>query len=196
MLFSNSCLCIAVCTESNTNTPERILLDVAHVKCYDDSKFKLFAYILQAQLMRISSKGEYGLRALFDLAQHYGEGLVQSDDIANRQGIPVNYLNQMLILLRRAGIIESLRGPQGGHMLARPPDQITLLDALTVLEGPLMPSDATRDDLVPTNPDDREVMNEVWDSIRTTLEKSLRNITLEDLCQRKHQRAGHMMYYI
>lgn len=172
------------------------MLDVAHVKCYDDSKFKLFAYILQAQLMRISSKGEYGLRALFDLAQHYGEGLVQSDDIANRQGIPVNYLNQMLILLRRAGIIESLRGPQGGHMLARPPDQITLLDALTVLEGPLMPSDATRDDLVPTNPDDREVMNEVWDSIRTTLEKSLRNITLEDLCQRKHQRAGHMMYYI
>jgi Rrf2 family protein len=77
--------------------------------------------------MRISSKGEYGLRALFDLAQRYGEGPIQSDDIAARQGIPANYLNQMLILLRRAGLIDSLRGPQGGHMLARSPEQINLL---------------------------------------------------------------------
>lgn len=146
--------------------------------------------------MRISSKGEYGLRALFDLAQHYGEGLVQSEDIATRQGIPVNYLNQMLILLRRAGIIDSLRGPQGGHALARPPAQITLLEALTVLEGPLMPCDSTRDDLSPTQPDDRDVMDEVWVELRETIEKALRGITLEDLCQRKNQRAGNMMYYI
>ncbi len=146
--------------------------------------------------MRISSKGEYGLRALFDLAQHYGEGLVQSEDIATRQGIPVNYLNQMLILLRRAGIIDSLRGPQGGHTLARPPAQITLLEALTVLEGPLMPGDTTRDDLLPTQPDDREVMDQIWLELRETLEKALRTITLEDLCQRKNQRAGNLMYYI
>lgn len=146
--------------------------------------------------MRISSKGEYGLRALFDLAQHYGEGLMQSEDIATRQGIPVNYLNQMLILLRRAGIIDSLRGPQGGHVLARPPDQITLLEALTVLEGPLMPTDTTRDDLAATQPEDREVVCEVWESLRTTIEKALRDVTLDDLCQRKRQRAGHVMYYI
>jgi len=146
--------------------------------------------------MRISSKGEYGLRALFDLAQHYGEGLVQSEDIATRQGIPVNYLNQMLILLRRAGIIDSLRGPQGGHTLARPPAQVTLLEALTVLEGPLMPGDTTRDDLLPTQPDDREVMDQIWLELRETLEKTLRAITLEDLCQRKNQRAGNLMYYI
>lgn len=146
--------------------------------------------------MRISSKGDYGLRALFDLAQHYGEGLVQSEDIATRQGIPVNYLNQMLILLRRAGIIDSLRGPQGGHTLARPPAQITLLEVLTVLEGPLMPNDTTRDDLLPTQPEDREVMYEVWEELRTTVEKALQAITLEDLCQRKNQRSGNLMYYI
>lgn len=146
--------------------------------------------------MRISSKGDYGLRALFDLAQRYGEGLVQSEDIAIRQGIPVNYLNQMLILMRRAGIIDSLRGPQGGHMLARSPEQITLLEALIVLEGPLIPNDTTRDDLMPTQPEDLVVMDEVWTELRTTLEKKLQGITLEDLCQRKSQRSGNLMYYI
>jgi Rrf2 family protein len=146
--------------------------------------------------MRISSKGEYGLRALFDLAQHYGEGPVQSDDIAVRQGIPANYLNQMLILLRRAGLIDSLRGPQGGHMLARSPESINLLDALTVLEGPLMYGDTIRDDLVPTHPEDSVMVREVWGQIRETLEAQLQNISLEDMCQRKRQRSGHMMYYI
>ncbi len=146
--------------------------------------------------MRITSKGEYGLRALFDLAQHYGEGLIQSEDIATRQGIPVNYLNQMLILLRRAGIIDSLRGPQGGHTLARSPEHITLLEAITVLEGPLMPIESTREDLNPTQPEDYVVITEVWNELRDAIEKSLRGITLEDLCQRKNQRTGNLMYYI
>lgn len=146
--------------------------------------------------MRISSKGEYGLRALFDLAQHYGEGLVQSDDIATRQGIPVNYLNQLLILLRKAGLIDSLRGPQGGHMLARAPENITLIEALTTLEGPLLPIDASRDDLTPTQIDDRAIITEVWCELRAIFENQLREITLEDLCQRKRQRSGNVMYYI
>jgi Rrf2 family protein len=146
--------------------------------------------------MRISSKGEYGIRALFDLAQHYGQGLIQSEDIATRQGIPVNYLNQMLITLRRAGLIESLRGPQGGHTLSRAPDQITLLEALVALEGPMMVQEATRDDLTPSQPEDSEYIREVWHHLRTTIENTLQAVTLEDLCQRKRQRTGHMMYYI
>ncbi|MFO7169688.1 MAG: Rrf2 family transcriptional regulator, partial [Chloroflexota bacterium] len=96
--------------------------------------------------MRISSKGEYGLRAMLDLAQRYGEGPVQSRDIHLRQGVDENYLNQILILLRRAGLIESVRGPQGGHRLARPPTQISVLEALIALEGPLLPSDSGRDE--------------------------------------------------
>jgi Rrf2 family transcriptional regulator, cysteine metabolism repressor len=146
--------------------------------------------------MRISSKGDYGLRALFDLAQRYGEGPVQSDEIATRQGIPVNYLNQLLITMRRAGLIESLRGPQGGHMLARRPDAITLLDALTALEGPLLPTEPTRDDLVPTQPDDHSLVSHVWDEMRTQIEQLLAETTLDDLCQRKRQQSGDVMYYI
>lgn len=146
--------------------------------------------------MRISSKGEYGLRALLDLAQRVGEGPIQSHDIHLRQGIDENYLNQILILLRRAGLIESIRGPQGGHRLARPPSQITVLDALLALEGPLLTFDSGRDALTPTEPMDRDLVREVWDGAREILERYLASITLEDLCQRKAQRSGAVMYYI
>lgn len=146
--------------------------------------------------MRISSKGDYGLRALFDLAQRYGEGPVQSDDIATRQGIPVNYLNQLLITMRRAGLIESLRGPQGGHLLARTPETITLLEVLNALEGPLLPTDHARDDLAPTQPEDHDLVDELWASLRDQIGKVLGAITLDDLCQRKRQRSGDVMYYI
>lgn len=146
--------------------------------------------------MRISSKGDYGLRALFDLAQRYGEGPVQSEDIAMRQGIPVNYLNQLLITMRRAGLIESLRGPQGGHMLARSPETITLRDVLLALEGPLLPAETSRDDLTPTAPEDHELIDEVWNDLRTRIEALLTQTTLDDLCQRKRQRSGSLMYYI
>ncbi|NJO04981.1 MAG: RrF2 family transcriptional regulator [Chloroflexaceae bacterium] len=146
--------------------------------------------------MRISSKTEYGVRALFDLAQHYGKGPVQSEDIAGRQGIPVNYLNQMLITLRRAGFIESLRGPQGGHMLARSPEQINLYDVLCVLEGNLVIQDNARDDLNPTQPEDCQYVRNVWDDLRRIVESTLLDVTLEDLCQRKRQGTGFTMYYI
>lgn len=146
--------------------------------------------------MRISSKGEYGLRALFDLAQRYGEGPIQSHDIHVRQGIDENYLNQILILLRKAGLIESVRGPQGGHRLARSPAQITLLDALTALEGPLLPNDSVRDGTTSTEPLDREILREVWGDMRDVLERYLASVTLEDLWQQKRQRVGEVMYYI
>lgn len=145
--------------------------------------------------MHISSKGEYGLRALFDLAQNYGAGPIQSEEIATRQGIPVNYLNQVLISLRKAGLINSLRGAQGGHLLARAPDQITLLEALTVLEGPFLPGDLFPESAA-TKPEDWSILATVWLNLRKTIEAHLEAITLEDLCQRKRDKRGNIMYHI
>jgi Rrf2 family transcriptional regulator, cysteine metabolism repressor len=145
--------------------------------------------------MYISSKGEYGIRALFDLAQHYGSGPVQSRDIRVRQKLDENYLNQILISLRKAGMIESIRGPQGGHRLARPPAHITVLDALLALEGPLLPTDAGRD-TPPTESVDHNVVLGVWGELRAVIERYLAGITLDDLVQRKRQLAGEVMYYI
>ncbi|NTW01956.1 MAG: Rrf2 family transcriptional regulator [Oscillochloris sp.] len=146
--------------------------------------------------MRISNKSDYALRALFDLAQHIGRGPIQSDEIARRQGVPVNYLNQLLITLRRAGLIESMRGPQGGHMLARAPENITLRDILIAIDGPLLTSESTRDDRIPTVPEDYDLVDEIWAGLRNKLELVLTAITLDTLCQRKRQHAGNVMYYI
>lgn len=146
--------------------------------------------------MRISSKGEYGLRALFDLAQHFGQGPIQSHEIHERQGIDENYLNQILILLRKAGLIDSVRGPQGGHRLARPPAQIDLLEVLVALEGPLLPADAGRESMAAAEPIDRDVVRDVWDGARANIEGYLRGITLDDLCQAKRRKSGEVMYYI
>jgi Rrf2 family cysteine metabolism transcriptional repressor len=143
--------------------------------------------------MRISSKGEYGLRALFDLALHYGRGPVRSREIAERQAIDENYLNQLLIQLRRAGLVQSLRGPQGGHLLTRAPSEITVLEAMQALEGPIV---EMAEGSQPPQPDDAAVLQDMWHDLRRAVEAHLAAITLDELAQRKRQREGQTMYYI
>src|SRR6185312_2334417 len=75
--------------------------------------------------VKLSSRSEYGIRALLELAQRRGQGPIQSRDIAERQGIPDAYLNQLLLTLRKAGIVQSVRGPAGGHLLAKAPEGIS-----------------------------------------------------------------------
>ena len=76
--------------------------------------------------MRISTKGEYGVRALIELSHRWGQGTTQSAEIAARQHIPEPYLDQLLTTLRKAGFIRSVRGPQGGHALLHAPEEIKL----------------------------------------------------------------------
>lgn len=80
-------------------------------------------------------KADYGLRALLDLAEHHGQGPVPCHDIAARQQIPGPFLDQLLITLRRAGLVRSTRGPRGGHVLALAPEEVTLATAVEILEG-------------------------------------------------------------
>src|SRR5215467_5885572 len=89
--------------------------------------------------MRVTMKSDYGMRAMIDLAAHYGAGPISSGDIATRQLIPEHFLDQLLITLRRAGLLKSQRGPQGGHMLARPPKQISMRDIIRALDGSTAP---------------------------------------------------------
>src|SRR5713101_8710438 len=85
--------------------------------------------------MRFSMKTEYGVRAVLELAGHSGRGTLQSSEIARRQGIPGPFLDQVLMILRRAGFITSTRGPHGGHELARSPEEIRLDQVIACLEG-------------------------------------------------------------
>ena len=84
-------------------------------------------------------RSDYGAHAVIELARRYGQGPVQCAEIAASQKIPEAYLDQLLSGLRRVGIIRSIRGPHGGHELARDPRQLTLGDIVTALEGPVVP---------------------------------------------------------
>jgi len=85
--------------------------------------------------MRFSMKTEYGFRAILELAANGGRGALQSAEIARRQGIPGPFLDQVLMTLRRAGMVNSTRGPHGGHVLARRPEDIRLDEVIDSLEG-------------------------------------------------------------
>ncbi|MCI5648514.1 MAG: Rrf2 family transcriptional regulator [Fusicatenibacter sp.] len=87
--------------------------------------------------MKLSTKGRYGLRALIDLASHDSEGAVSIQSISERQGISESYLEQLVRPLRKAGLIESVRGAGGGYVLAKPADSISVGDILRTLEGSL-----------------------------------------------------------
>lgn len=89
--------------------------------------------------MRISTKGRYGLRAIIDIAANSGNGQIPIKEVSKRQGISDNYLEQIIFPLKKAGIVQSVRGSQGGYFLARPAKDITAGEVLRVLEGDLAP---------------------------------------------------------
>jgi Rrf2 family protein len=140
--------------------------------------------------MRISSRTDYGVRALFELALHYGEGPIQSREIAARQGVPEAYLHQVLSALSRGGLVKSTRGPSGGHALALPPAEITLFDAMDVLDGIDTRNHPHRID------SDEHPVHMVWHEVMHQTIAYLQSISLEDLVLRSRAEAAAANYSI
>lgn len=140
--------------------------------------------------MKVSSRAEYGLRALMDLAAHYGEGFVQSHAIAARQGLPESYLNQLLTSLRRAGLVTSKRGPTGGHSLSRPAAEIHLREAFEALEEGTSPWWCVEVD----DPDCAYApgcgLRPMWLAIKVATEGVLDRLTLQDLSRSRPAGRG------
>ena len=90
--------------------------------------------------MRLTAKSEYGLLALIDLATHWGLGQVSAREIAERQSIPPKFLEQLFVSLRKAGLVKAMRGARGGFALDRHPSEISVLEVVEALEGPLNPT--------------------------------------------------------
>src|ERR1044071_7573705 len=139
-------------------------------------------------------RDDYGARAMIDLAQRYGHGLTQTADIAARQHIPESYLEQLLAALRKAGLVRSVRGPSGGHELARTPQELTLGDVLDVLEGVTTPSSCMDDNGVCTV-SGTCVLQDVWCELAEGYQKLVHGITFESLAQRQGARPARHMYY-
>ncbi len=148
--------------------------------------------------MKVSTKGRYGLRALVDLAVHSCEGQVSLAEIAKRQKISLNYLEQVFAVMRRAGFVKSVKGFQGGYMLAMEPESITVDMVVTVLEGEFRIVD---DSIFEVDEQDAlrlAVKELVWDPINTKVGEYIHSTTLKDICQdyQTRQTDSMIMYYI
>ena len=145
--------------------------------------------------MKISTKGRYGLRILLDLATHQKKGPVNLGDISKRQGISEKYLWQVINLAKSAGLITSARGPKGGYTVAKPANQITILDIIAALEGPIILVDC----LDKAESCDRHascVTRDVWAKIENNMKKTMATITLQDLVEKQESNeSGESLNY-
>lgn len=155
----------------------------------------LLVMLLNKIRMRLSTKGEYGLLAVIDLALNSGRGPVQSFQIAERQNIPKQYLDQLLLTLKKSGLIESSRGRQGGYQLARPSHEITLFDIISVLEGPIENVNFLGKSTRSRTPAET-LLREIWMDLVSHTVEILKQRTLEEFCERHRKMQDQLMYYI
>lgn len=134
--------------------------------------------------MRLSTKGRYGLKAMFDLAMNYGDTPVSLTTIAARQGVSVNYLEQLISPLRKAGFVKSVRGAQGGYLLSVDPGELTVKEILVVLEGPLAPTDCVKDETDSScDKADYCVTRLIYEKMKESIDQVVSSITLKDMLE-------------
>ena len=146
--------------------------------------------------MKLSTKGRYGLRAMLELAVRSNGDHVSLNVIAESQDISENYLEQVVSLLRKAGLVKSVKGAQGGYVLAGKPSEITVGDVLRALEGRLCLIDT--DEGPEENIIKRCIRENVWDKMNSKINEIVDSMTLEDLVNEYMKLSAQepMMYYI
>lgn len=135
-------------------------------------------------MLRLSTKGQYGVRAMFEITRGYPDRPVTIREISERQDVSVPYLEQILNKLRRAGLIKSVKGPGGGYLLAHKPDKISIAAILNELEGPV----AITSCLDPEEGCSRVegcVTHLLWKALGEKIEAFLETITLNDLIKKE-----------
>jgi len=134
--------------------------------------------------MKLSTKGRYALRAMVDLAAHSGDGPVPRKEIAARQDISPHYMEQLFAKLRDAGLVKAIRGPGGGYLLAKPPDQITAGEVVRAVEDILAPvacleaDPDQRCERAPNCPTRR-----IWKELGERVSEYLDSMTVAELCE-------------
>lgn len=135
--------------------------------------------------MKLSSKGRYAVRALFDIA-FYNQGRpTQVKDIAERQGIPPRFLEQIFQDLKRAGLVGSKRGPQGGYSLLKPAEEVSVGDVLRVTDGPVELADSDDGELAGVSlAASRQVTESVFEDLSSQVQACFDDVKLSTLCER------------
>jgi Rrf2 family cysteine metabolism transcriptional repressor len=137
--------------------------------------------------MRLTAKSEYGVLALIDLACHAGEGPVSAREVSERRGIPGKFLEQLFVSLRRAGIVTAIRGARGGFVLARDPVDVTVLDIVEALDGPLGSPVCDADSDGGCTRGSSCAASSVWGRATEALRSVFATTTLADLAQAQQQ---------
>ena len=145
--------------------------------------------------MRVPMKVDYGVRALVELANHVGEGPLPTSEIASRQEIPEPYLDQVLSVLQKFGIIRSRRGPQGGYTLTKSPSDINLGMVMGPLDGTVAPLVCIEEPAECTF-SGACAQREVWQTVVATVQNVLGMTTIADIATRQQQLVSRGMYYI
>jgi Rrf2 family cysteine metabolism transcriptional repressor len=138
--------------------------------------------------MKFSIRVQYGLQAVLELALKYGSGSVQIKDIAKNQKVPIRYLEQLLLNLKRKGVVASVRGKHGGYTIAKHPSDISLLDIVETFEGPI--------EFANKKMKRTPILLEAFEKVQENLNKDLSSITLEDLVLRLRQKERAFIYNI
>lgn len=138
--------------------------------------------------MRLSTRSTYGLRALVELALSTGHGPVSAAFIARRQGLSVAYLEQLLHRLKKEELVDSVRGPRGGYVLARVAHQITVAEVVRILDGVNgVGSSGIKREM---HQHAQRIAQTVWRCVHERLAQSLDAVTLQDLCEEVRSQAG------
>jgi Rrf2 family protein len=130
--------------------------------------------------VRVSAKTDYALRAALEIARASEGGPVKAERIAQAQGIPLRFLENILGELRHGGVVESRRGADGGYMLAQPAEELSLADVVRAVDGPLANVSGRRPDAL-EYPEGTEVLRDLWVAVRSSLREVLEGTTLADL---------------
>ena len=131
--------------------------------------------------MILSTKGRYGLKMMYEFALNYGKGTMSLKEVAQKQRLSETYLEQLIAHLRKAGLVTSVRGAQGGYELSRKPEEITVGEIIRELEGPLAPSECVLDDEPECSNADYCVTRLIWEKIMDSINNVIDSITLNDM---------------
>jgi Rrf2 family protein len=149
--------------------------------------------------MKVSLRSTYGIMAAVDLAMHLETAPVQAKSIARRQGIPARFLEQVLHAMKKAGLVSSLRGAQGGYVLSKKPSELSVAEILEALDGPFSPVSGLNGHGSVRRPTKSEaLLAKVWDRVCAAERDVLDAITVEDLAsqQRQLEQQRSLMYHI
>ena len=132
--------------------------------------------------MKLTTRSEYGLLAIIYLARHEGEGYISIETIAKAQGIPPKFLEQLMLALKRARFLKSVKGQKGGYQLAKKPNQISLAEVIRLFDGALAPTESVSENFYESTPIEKEKrLTKVFKDIRDYISNKLEKKTIADV---------------